>query len=179
MNEDLLSQLEALHTDAYGWAVHCCGGDMSRAEDVLQTAYARVLQERARFDGRSALKTWWFGVIRFVAHEEHRRQRYRDSLMGKLLSFMTSDAEHDPRPTPTRQLEIDEQSKHLRAMLAQLPARQAEVLHLVFYQDLTLDAAAGVMGISSGSARQHYERGKTKLRTLLADSTFTFLTSHE
>jgi RNA polymerase sigma-70 factor (ECF subfamily) len=179
MNEDLLPQLEALHTDAYGWAVHCCGGDYSRAEDVLQNAYARVLQERAKHEGRSSLKTWWFGVILLVAHEEHRRLRYRESLIGKLLNFMSTDAEHDPRPTPARQIEINEQSKHLRAMLAQLPARQAEVLHLVFYQDLTLDAAAGVMGISNGSARQHYERGKTKLRALLAESTFTFLTSHE
>lgn len=179
MNDDLLPKLEALHTDAFGWALHCCGSDHSRAEDILQTAYARLMQGRATHDGRSTLKTWWFGVIRLTAHEEHRRQRYRESLLGRLMGFISPETEHDPRPSPSRQIEIKEQTQQLRAMLAQLPARQAEVLHLVFYQDLTLDAAATVMGISGGSARQHYERGKARLRALISESTFTFLASHE
>jgi RNA polymerase sigma-70 factor (ECF subfamily) len=41
------------------------------------------------------------------------------------------------------------------------------VLHLVFYQDLTIQEAAQIMGVGIGSARQHYERGKARLRSLL------------
>ncbi len=44
-----------------------------------------------------------------------------------------------------------------------------EVLHLVFYQGLTLEESAAVVGISAGSARTHYERGKARLRELLAE----------
>jgi RNA polymerase sigma factor (sigma-70 family) len=51
--------------------------------------------------------------------------------------------------------------------LARLPARQRETLHLVFYQDLSLSEAAEVMNISIGAARQHYERGKKRLRETL------------
>jgi RNA polymerase sigma factor (sigma-70 family) len=54
-----------------------------------------------------------------------------------------------------------------RAALEKLPARQAETLHLVFYQDLTLNEASQVMRVSLGSVRQHYERGKARLRELL------------
>ena len=166
MERAVADQLEALHPDAFGWALHCCAGDHARAEDVLQNAYLKLAQERVTHDGRSSFKTWWFGVIRFTAHEEFRRLRYRESLLGKLLLQLTGGA-HDPRPSPARKLEMDERSAELRRCLQQLPARQAEVLHLVFYQDLTLNEAANVMQVSIGSVRQHYERGKARLRTLL------------
>lgn len=163
MERATADQLEDLHPDAFGWALHCCGGDHARAEDVLQNAYLKLAQERASHDGRSSFKTWWFGVIRFTAHEEFRRQRYRESLVGKLLALFVE--EH--HPAPSRQVEKDERNAELRRCLAQLPARQAEVLHLVFYQDLTIQEAASVMRVSLGSARQHYERGKARLRSLL------------
>ncbi|MFO1484227.1 MAG: RNA polymerase sigma factor [Verrucomicrobiaceae bacterium] len=163
MERAIADQLEALHADAFGWALHCCGGNHARAEDVLQNAYLKLAGERTRHDGISSFKTWWFGVIRLTALEEHRRQRYRESLVGKLLAFFVEDH----HPAPSRQVEAEERKTELRRCLKQLPARQAEVLHLVFYQDLTINEAAHVMRVSIGSARQHYERGKARLRSLL------------
>lgn len=173
MERVLAENLEALHADAFGWALHCCGGDHSRAEEVLQNAYLKTARGSVSRDGGSSFKTWWFGVIRLTSHEEFRRQRYRESLLGKLWLQLHGDR-HDPRPTPARQMELDEQTVQLRTALSQLPTRQAEVLHLVFYQDLSLSEAAAVMNIGLGSVRQHYERGKARLRVLLQP-----LISHE
>jgi RNA polymerase sigma-70 factor (ECF subfamily) len=45
--------------------------------------------------------------------------------------------------------------------------RQQDVLHLVFYQGLTVEEAAHVMAVSVGAARTHYARGKARLAELL------------
>ena len=55
----------------------------------------------------------------------------------------------------------------LRSELMALPKRQREVLHLVFYTELSISQAAKVMEVSLGTARTHYERGKRRLRERL------------
>jgi RNA polymerase sigma factor (sigma-70 family) len=167
--EQLSSQLAALHTEAFGWALHCCRGDAGMAEEVLQNAYVKCLQGRLHHDGAGALKTWWLEVIRFTALEEWRRRTRSE---GRLLAWLRSwfgDEEEpaDARPNPARQVELDEEAARLRTLLARLPARQAEVLHLVFYEHLTIEEAARVMRVGLGSARTHYERGKRRLREWL------------
>jgi RNA polymerase sigma-70 factor (ECF subfamily) len=56
----------------------------------------------------------------------------------------------------------------LESALRRLSPRQAEVLHLVFYQELTIQEAADVVGLPVGTARTHYERGKARMRTILS-----------
>ncbi|HEX6836121.1 MAG TPA: sigma factor, partial [Polyangia bacterium] len=61
------SELAELHPASFAWALTCCGFDRQEAEDVLQTAYLKILDGRARFDGRSTFKTWLFAVVRHTA----------------------------------------------------------------------------------------------------------------
>ncbi|MGH7615512.1 MAG: RNA polymerase sigma factor, partial [Gemmatimonadales bacterium] len=58
----------------------------------------------------------------------------------------------------------------LAAALAELPPRQRQVLLLVFYHGHTVDEAAAMLRIGTGSARTHYARGKQRLRERLSRS---------
>ena len=152
--------LEELHPASYAWAVTCCHGDHAEAEEVLQTAYLKVLEERARFGGRSSFKTWFFSVVRRTALERWRRRRLR---RGRLLDWVRRDppvgGERDPHVDAAR----SERSARIRRAVDGLSRRQRQVLELVFYQDLTLAEAARVLGTSLGSTRVHYARGKKRL----------------
>ena len=161
----LEGELAELHPASFGWALGCCNGDRGEAEDVLQIAYVKVLDGRARFDGGSAFRTWLFAVIRRTA-AERRRGRWLRSLT--LARWRTGRGEPQPSADPEALASRAEATRSLRDSLRALPTRQRELLHLVFYEDLSLEEAALVVGISVGTARTHYHRAKVRLRALVA-----------
>ena len=164
---DLTAELEQLHAAALGWALSCCGWDRSAAEDVLQASYLKLLDGRARFDGRSSLRTFVFGVIVRTAREVRRRAALRRWI--PLASLLLGPEAVDGRPDPATALVGADETARLMRGLGRLSARQRQVLHLVFYEDLTIAEAAAVAGVSLGTARTHYERGKAALKKLLEE----------
>jgi RNA polymerase sigma factor (sigma-70 family) len=172
----LAAALAELHAASYGWALACCGRDASAAADVLQQAYWKVLEGKARFDERSLLKTWFFAVIRWTAAEQRRSVvrwlRRSPGAGGAGGTGAAGDEREAPASSsgkPDRATERSESAARLSRALAALAPRQREVLHLVFYEELSVADAATVMGVSVGSARQHYDRGKKRLKELLDD----------
>ncbi len=161
-------ELEKLHSASFGWALSCCRRDHAEAEEVLQTVYLKILEGKARYRGESSLKTWLFAVIRKTAIGEYRKKLVRSLVF--IGSSENGDDGVSSAELPPAMFEKSELQKQFRVALAKLPARQREALHLVFYEDLSLSEAASVMGISVGSARQHYERGKKHLREWLSNT---------
>lgn len=157
-------ELERLHPLSYGWALGCCRRNRDDAEEVLQTVYLKILEGKARFDGRSSLKTWLFAVIRRTAGGLARR-RWLDR-----IQFWGADPPEilDPADGADSRFERSQATACLLAALDRLSRRQREMMELVFYHDLSVEEAAAVLGISAGSGRVHYHRGKKQLMTLLA-----------
>jgi RNA polymerase sigma-70 factor (ECF subfamily) len=158
------AQLQDLHPQSFGWAMCCCRRDRLAAEETLQRAYLKVLDGSARYTGTGAFKTWFFAVIRKTARDETRRQLVRRLCFGRYAANVENTTNVSRIDCG---LENEELRQTLFPALNALPARQREVLQLVFYHDLTLNQAAIIMGVSSGSARTHYDRGKKTLRKSL------------
>jgi RNA polymerase sigma factor (sigma-70 family) len=157
----LPAELLSMHPASYGWAMTCTGRERDRATDVLQQAYLKVLDGRARYDGQSSMRTWFFGVIRFTAVESRR---------GFWSRWLTAPANETELPADERDELAEQQTvEAIVRALQSLPERQREVLHLTFYEDLSLREAAEVMAVSIGTASQHYDRGKTRLAALLTE----------
>lgn len=163
-NEALERQLEELHDAGFRWALGCSGWNREQAEEILQMTYLKIIEGKAKFDGRSSFKTWLFSLIRISAAENRRREFLQDF---RLSRFFLKRPGLKPSATPESLLNDFQRHQQLIHLVTSLPRRQREVLQLVFYHDLTIEEAAGILEISLGSARAHYERGKKRLREKL------------
>lgn len=167
-HEQLKDALVDLHQDAYAWAICCCGQDRQEALDVLQQAYTKVLSGDAVWQGRSSLKTWFFGVIRLTASTQLRTQKRRLVLLKR---WFERQAESQPHQSAEEVHLTSERARHIKQMIESLSGKQREVLELIFFHDLTLEETAAVLQMQIGTVRTHYARGKKRLLHLMDNTT--------
>lgn len=165
-DSDLRARLEAIHPAAWTWALHCCRGDTEEGGDVLQASYLAVLEGKASYGGRSTFRTWFFGVVRRTAAGRRRTRWLRSLLLQREASSWSTSAP----PGIDARMESADRDRLLDDALATLSERQRHVIELVFRHDLTVEEAATVLGVTVGTARTHYARGKARLATLLEHS---------
>ena len=158
---ELRNSLMSLHSASFAWTMVCCR-DRELAEEVLQSVYVKVLDGQARHAGRSSFRTWLFAVIRNASRDRLRRRWWNrvSRLEFESLSQVVDSAAGEQRP-------LNDELALVRVAIDELPHRQRQIAHLVFYEDLTIADAAEVMGVTVGTARQHYARAKEALRLSL------------
>ena len=126
---ELATQLEALHPHCFGWAMACCGHRREEAEDMLHDVYLGVLDNGLRFDGRSTLKSWLFGVIARKTRARARRDRLR-ALLG--VTHAARIDRPNPAALPDDGAVTSDRRDRTRRAVGQLPApargRAARVL---------------------------------------------------
>ena len=150
-------ELKKYHSESYGWALQCCGRNKIMAEEVLQKTYLKVLEGKARYGGKGPFKNWLFIVIRNTARDVQKKSKH--TLPLSQVDYAIPSVQSD--------LIAHEEVDMILKALKQLSGQQQKVLHLVFYQEKTIEEAADILGISLGSARTHYQRGKERLKLIL------------
>src|ERR1700728_2811795 len=81
----------------------------------------------------------------------------------------TLQLEH-PDPSQLEQLQIDHDSKHVRAGLAKLPDRARMALVLRYYSDMSYDEIADTLGVRRAFVGVLLLRARHQLREVLAES---------
>jgi len=154
------TELEVIHSQLFGWALSRCSFDEANAEDLMQQAYVELLSGRARFDNKSTLKTFVFGVVQNLARSGFRRHNKHLRLVDKFTTDQNEFTEdnHDHG-----------NSKTVWEAVVTLPQRQRDITELVFIRDMTIEEASAVMGVSLGTGRVHYDRAKKALAEKLAE----------
>ena len=118
------------------------------------------------FEQRSAFTTWLYRIVRNTAIESRRRARYTHEVPLDVDAVQTISPATDDRLS-----EIDDARsvELIRAMFAELPPRQRELIDLVDTQGYKAVEAAEMMDIEPETARVHLLRARRTLRSRMLE----------
>lgn len=135
--------------------------DPSAAEDLCQETFLRVLRGLPHFRAESGFGTWVYRVAHNVAVDHLRGRQPGDSLDARAEEGFDPPA---PGPVPPAAVEEAEVRRAVEEAMSVLPAAQREVLHLLYWDELSVAEIAGVTGLPEGTVKTHLFRGRQSLR---------------
>ena len=145
-------------------------GDAHRAEDLTQTAFARVFARRTDWEPTGKFSTFLWRVALNLCHDELRRQQRRaefslDALEGD--DGRSADSFAAEEPSPDVHAESQERGELVRRALAQLPGHYREVVVLRHYEGLKFREIGDVLGIPEGTVKSRMAEALSQLNRLL------------
>jgi RNA polymerase sigma-70 factor (ECF subfamily) len=109
-------------------AARILGPTDSDVEDVVQQAFLAALDGAAKFDGRSSVQTWLFGIVTRRALDA-ARARYRRRRFSRLLSSVgLAGPDHGHQAAPDQAYQAASEAERTLAVLSPLQ-RVVFVLH--------------------------------------------------
>jgi RNA polymerase sigma factor (sigma-70 family) len=136
-------------------------GDEAEAEDVAQDAILAAYLNLDRLRNPAAFSSWLYGIGLNLARMRVRSRR-------RAVSFDdVAGSAADAEPTPQQAIEAAELFSLVRASLEGLPDGQRDVVLLYYYEGLTCQEIAALLGLSTGSVRVRLHRARGRLRDRL------------
>jgi RNA polymerase sigma-70 factor (ECF subfamily) len=147
------------------------GFSAADAEDLAQDVFVTFLETIGRFEGRSEVGTWLFGILIRKAQERrrlHAREELSEALDEAFEERFNADGSWREPPIPAdRLVEAGETGAALRECLAGLPAPYREVFQLRQVDDLSAAAASEVLGCTINHVGVMFHRARVRLRACL------------
>jgi len=139
--------------------------DPDEAQDVVQEALVAAWLSMARWDGRSALSTWLFGITANKARDVRRRRRPAPVDPEVLMRHEVDVVEDRAGSTPEEALF----RSALAEALTDLPQRQRAAWLLTQVEGLTQAEAAVALRMTPDAVRGQLGRARQSLITKLED----------
>ena len=152
-------------------AARGAGLDPQQAEDVTQATFTTFIEVAPRFEGRSSVRTWLFGIL-YKKIAEVRRARQRDRQMDAIDEAIERrfDASGNwsapPQPVDTN-LHHKEVKTEIFACLDAAPPRQTLAFILREVEELSTEDICHVLGITRTNLDVMLHRIRNRVRDCL------------
>jgi RNA polymerase sigma-70 factor (ECF subfamily) len=135
------------------------------ADDLTQETFAVFASQSDRFEGRSSLYTWLYGILLNL----DRRERRRHGVRRRKLQVVADRQSQADRTMPAAEtpVEVAEWKRSLWGYVDRLPEGQRQALVLRFSEGLRYDEVADVLGCPVGTVKSRIFHGLRSLRELL------------
>jgi len=136
--------------------------DIHTAEDIAIDAFSDLIVHKHRYNFKVTLKTYLFMIGRSRALDHLKRRKIVDFVELTQAKELTDDGK-----ILEESVLADERKRVVNTAVAKLPEDMREVIHLVYFEEMTYDEAAKVMKKNRKQVDNLLYRAKKALRIIL------------
>ncbi|MET8563884.1 sigma-70 family RNA polymerase sigma factor [Streptomyces flaveolus] len=158
--EQFVRELYAEHgTALLTYAARRLDNDWHRAQDLVQETAVRAWRHgRSLTLSEDGIRPWLFRVVRNLVIDDHRARAVRPKAPHQLDDVVIPVADGTDRVLVVQLV---------REALADLTEQQREILHIVYFRGLSVNHAAGLLGIAPGTVKSRTYNAMRALRRAL------------
>jgi RNA polymerase sigma-70 factor (ECF subfamily) len=154
----LRALFEAYSDRVYSIALCTLDGDAAAAQDVTQHVFLRLMTRMDQFRGDAEFTTWLYRIVVNACADERRRRR-------RLIFFSERPRIVD---VPDRRNTYDDVARgeigeHVRRAISKLSPKIRMAVLLKYYEGLSYDEIAAVLGCTKGTVASRLNRGHKAL----------------
>jgi RNA polymerase sigma-70 factor (ECF subfamily) len=152
---------EAYKDKVFSIAVYSLGGDQSRASDVTQQIFLKLMSNITQFRGDSQFTTWLYRMVTNTCIDEQRK-------LKRFLPFgdpALLKSRKRPQEQGFARLELAES---VQSAIAELKPKFRMPILLKYVEELSYEEIANILGCSKGTVASRLNRGHKELARRLA-----------
>ncbi len=170
-DREALAAVVDAYLDQVVRAARGAGLNQHQAEEVAQDTFATFIETAPRFEGRSHVRTWIFGIF-YRKLQEARRGFSKDRRMDDIDEVFESrfdEAKSWSRPPrgPEEEFFAKEAHREIGDCLEGLPVRQRMAFVFREIEDVTTEEICKILGVSATNTGVMLFRARNRLRECL------------
>lgn len=133
------------------------------AEDITQETFLRAYRYIAGFDESRSFRNWLYGIATNAGLDALRARKKRGNTI-RFEEFFANKPEKAGKTMPSV-----ETKDRLNEAVNRLPPRTASLVHLHYYEGMTIGECAGILGMTESAAKVALHRARHSLRVWLIE----------
>jgi RNA polymerase sigma-70 factor (ECF subfamily) len=134
------------------------------AEDLTQKTFSKVWSSLASYRGRSSVSTWIHGIGYHVYVDWRRKKNPLEAKTDEWWEACVGEG-----PSPFEDAAEREVATQLYALVEQLEQGSREVVHLHYYQGLSIQETADVLDVATSTVKYRLRGALSYLRSKSAE----------